>query len=159
MSPTRNENLKFRWPPRFLETELKASAGKGLWANVKVVLRILFEFAFQYCLHRWGGSAGGYNAPVYMEEMITNTDFRKFDDVLRLVLDCSNEQISDMERTLENLRHSGEIAYGIHTADSALMTCLVFSLETSQHVHFMDGGDGGFAIAAKQMKAQLGEAS
>ena len=39
--------------------------------------------------------------------------------------------------------------------DTALMTCLVFNLEKSEHVHFIDGGDGGFAIAAKQLKAQL----
>lgn len=41
-------------------------------------------------------------------------------------------------------------------ADTALMTCLVFNLRKSEHVHFVDGGDGGFAIAAKQLKTQLG---
>lgn len=156
-SPANDENLVFRWPPPFMETELKAIAGQGFCAHAKVVAKILFESAFQYCLHKWDGSAGGYNAPVYKREMIANTDFRKFDDVLRLVLDCTEQQIADMEEVLEQMRSDGEIAYGIHTADSALMTCLVFSLESSQHVHFMDGGDGGFAIAAKQLKAQLAE--
>jgi hypothetical protein len=35
------------------------------------------------------------------------------------------------------------------------MTCLVFSLEESRHVHFVDGADGGYALAALQLKAQL----
>jgi Protein of unknown function (DUF3095) len=35
------------------------------------------------------------------------------------------------------------------------MTCLVFSLEQSRHVHFIDGADGGYALAALQLKAQL----
>jgi len=35
------------------------------------------------------------------------------------------------------------------------MTCLVFSLEQSRHVHFIDGADGGYALAAVQLKAQL----
>jgi Protein of unknown function (DUF3095) len=36
-----------------------------------------------------------------------------------------------------------------------MMTCLVFSLQESRHVHFIDGADGGFALAALQLKAQL----
>jgi hypothetical protein len=31
----------------------------------------------------------------------------------------------------------------------------VFSLEQSRHVHFIDGADGGYALAALQLKAQL----
>ena len=39
------------------------------------------------------------------------------------------------------------------------MTCLVFSLEASDHLHFIDGADGGFALAARQLKAQLAAAN
>jgi hypothetical protein len=35
------------------------------------------------------------------------------------------------------------------------MTCLVFSLAESRHVHFIDGADGGYALAALQLKEQL----
>jgi len=45
----------------------------------------------------------------------------------------------------------------VHVADAALMTCLVFDLEESRHLHFIDGGDGGLAMAARQLKAQQGE--
>jgi hypothetical protein len=37
------------------------------------------------------------------------------------------------------------------------MTCLVFSLEQSQHLHFVDGSNGGFARAAQDFKSRLGD--
>ena len=36
----------------------------------------------------------------------------------------------------------------------ALMTCLVFDRQ-NQHVHFIDGGDGGYALAAKELKKRM----
>ena len=35
------------------------------------------------------------------------------------------------------------------------MTCYVPSFSDGKHVHFIDGGDGGYAIAAKQLKQQM----
>ena len=35
------------------------------------------------------------------------------------------------------------------------MTCFLQKLEDGKHIHFIDGGDGGYAIAAKQLKAQI----
>jgi hypothetical protein len=34
------------------------------------------------------------------------------------------------------------------------MTCYVRAY-AADHVHFVDGADGGYALAAKQLKAQL----
>jgi len=155
LSPATDRNLKFYWPPKKLWTEAKATAGYGIFALPKRLAVVLYQSAVQWVLHRTGGKAGGYDAPAYKTELIANTDFRRFDDTLRLVIDCSDEQLKDLEHCLATLRRTGGISYGLHSADTALMTCLLFSLEKSEHVHFIDGGDGGFAIAAKQLKAQL----
>jgi hypothetical protein len=90
-------------------------------------------------------------------ELLDKALFRRFDDVLRLVLDCSVEQVAALEKCLAALREEDGIAYGMHIADTALMTCLVFSIEESEHVHFIDGGDGGYAMAARQLKSQLAD--
>jgi len=156
-SPASDSGLRFLWPPRRLWTEVKATARRGVGGFIAKTFEILFQSAFQCWLHKFGGEAGGYNGPVYKKELIANTDYQRFDDTLRMVLDCKAEEITAIEQELAVLREETGIAYGIHISDTALMTCLVFSLEASQHVHFMDGGDGGFAIAAKQMKAQLAE--
>ena len=155
LSPASHRNLRFRWPPRFLGTEAKATAAGGAMAVIHRAIDILVQSAIQWYLHETGGKAGGYDAPKYLDELIANTDYRKFDDMLRFVLDCREGQIERLTDCLASLRETHDVAYGLHLSPTALMTCVVFDAEASEHVHFIDGGDGGFAIAAKQLKSQL----
>jgi Protein of unknown function (DUF3095) len=105
-------------------------------------------------LRLMGASAGGFDSRKYPLELIQNCDFRKFDDVLRMVLDVSPKQAAAIDEVLEQLRGHGTLVYGTHRSTSALMTCFVRSF-SGDHVHFIDGSDGGYALAAKQLKAQL----
>ncbi|HTQ04795.1 MAG TPA: DUF3095 domain-containing protein [Polyangiaceae bacterium] len=103
-----------------------------------------------------GASAGGFDGKAYPVELVANSDFRKFDEALRMVLDVSAEQLAVVEAELEHLRAEGHVVYGLHRAPSALITCYLRSY-SGDHVHFVDGSDGGYALAARQLKAQLAE--
>jgi hypothetical protein len=102
----------------------------------------------------FGKTAGGFDGRAYPRELIENTDFRKFDEALRMVLDLSNEQLAVIEAELERAHEAGELVYGMHRAPSALITCYLRSY-SGDHVHFVDGANGGYALAARQLKAQL----
>ena len=58
----------------------------------------------------------------------------------------------NINRMLASRAGRDELVYGLHRADSALMTCLVFNLDKKEHIHFVDGNDGGFTCAAKNLK-------
>ncbi len=94
------------------------------------------------------------NFKLYKKILIETTDYKKFDDALRLVMAGTAEQRKKLVSELQKSHKKGELAYGIHVSDRALMTCLVFERYGKQ-VHFVDGADGGYARAAKEMKAQL----
>jgi DUF3095 family protein len=151
--PVQAERLRFRWPPRGLRLEWAATQGArpawrhatGLWAE-----------SFLQAVANWSGRRiGNYDAPAYRREVHANSDYRRFDDALRLVLDCSLEQGRRIEDALAAAHGAGQLVYGLHRSNSALMTCLLFDLRDKRHLHFIDGADGGFTLAARGMKAQI----
>ena len=154
-NPVARESLRFRWPPRGLWLEARAlAAGRSPW---RFWPWLLVESFLQGMIDHFGLSAGGMDGRRYRDELRLNSDFRRFNDTLRMVVDCTETQAAEIETFLASLHEDGEVAYGTHRADAALMTCLVFSLERSDHIHFLDGADGGFTLAARQLKAQLAD--
>ncbi len=90
----------------------------------------------------------------YVRETPSHCDFRKFDSSLRAVLDCTPEQVRALEHLLKQEYESGAIHYGTFQSNQALMTCLVEGLNPGEHLHFIDGSDGGYALASERMKMQ-----
>jgi hypothetical protein len=90
---------------------------------------------------------------VNWSDVASSSDFRKYDDILRLTLDCTPEQIDAVEAILKAAKSRGEINFGLHRQSHALMTCLVPSGRPGSHLHFLDGMGGGYAKAAEMMVA------
>lgn len=101
-----------------------------------------------------GMRAGGFDGRRYKGELVANSDYRKFDETLRMVVDLNKAEQYRFESKLAAEHRAGRLAYGMHRSPAALVTCLVRSY-SGDHVHFVDGSDGGYALAAKQLKAQL----
>ena len=156
-APASVHSMKFRWPPRGLKLEARATAGHHTF--LRRYFEVLASSLIQAWCERFDRRAGSYNAPVYRDELRSNTDFRKYDGILRMVLDVSESRAGFIDQYLRREHDAGRLIYGIHLADTALMTCLVFSLERSKHMHFIDGSDGGFATAAVAFKSRLGARS
>jgi hypothetical protein len=72
-----------------------------------------------------------------------------------MVLNCNMRQAEEIEEYCKGLREREGICYGIHNSADALMTCYVPSFADGAHIHFIDGGSGGYAMAAKQLKEQI----
>lgn len=97
---------------------------------------------------------GGFDGAQHGHQVAANTDFRKFDGTLRMVLDVSKSELDSILKNLQAERKAGQAVYGLHVSDSALMTCFIQDFSRN-HIHFVDGSNGGYAQAAKQLKEQL----
>ena len=153
--PVPGQRLRLTWPPAGADLEARASrrAGEPLWLRkIKVLAWTLFAFIVM----RFGITVGRFIPAKYTRELIDNSDFRKFDDSLRMVLDCTPELADAIERHLAVCAGQGVVRYGTHRQQAAMMTCFTPSPTNSNHVHFIDGAMGGYAMAASTMKASAG---
>ncbi|MFO1312394.1 MAG: DUF3095 domain-containing protein [Burkholderiales bacterium] len=152
--PVPREGPGYAWPPAGLDLEARAArrAGQPLWlARLKLGLVTLIA----WILHMTGVKVAGFDPVAYRRGTARNADWRKFDDGLRLTIDCDPATLAAIERELEAGAREGLVDYGIHAQHSALMTCIVPSPMRSDHMHFVDGADGGYARAAEQLKARI----
>jgi Protein of unknown function (DUF3095) len=140
-----------RWPPPGLDLEARASRlheSSRLAARLWVGARTLVS----HLIFRTGLRVGGFDPARYRRQLVANTDFRKFDDGLRMTLDCTPELADQLEELLASAEKAGVARWGAHRQTSALMTCFVPSPTRRDHVHFVDGAMGGYAAAARRVK-------
>ena len=139
-----------KWPPSGNKYEVRAIRGGSLLRRRAFVLA---NTLFAYLVMRFGISVGGFVPKTYVQQVVENSDFRKYDDGLRMILDCTPELERALTQRLAQAASTGVVRYGLHRQDAAMMTCFTPSALRSDHVHFIDGARGGYASAATALKA------
>jgi len=143
--------MPIAWPPRHLAVESRLRsrsrwAWRWRWWGLLAFTALLWPI-MRATVGRPDSAAGRYT-----RSLAAHADHLKLDDGLRAVIDLDVQQIQELRTLLDALEQRGDIHYGWHDSDRALMTCFVRSL--TQHAHFIDAGDGGYAVAAAQLKGK-----
>jgi hypothetical protein len=139
-----------KWPPQGIDYEARAARGGPLLARRSMVLALTL---WAYAVMRLGIKVGNFVPANYIRQVVENSDFRKYDDGLRMILDCTEEIASALSERLAAAAAAGVVRYGLHRQDAAMMTCFTPSVMRADHVHFIDGARGGYASAATALKA------
>jgi hypothetical protein len=135
------------------ETKIR-TFGQTTWQQLKYAFETKIRlWVGRYMMHKnittestaWGN---------YKSDLIANSDFRKFDETMRQVVTCSKDQLLQLENWLEDKFKQKKLVYGIHRSKEALITCMVFQYDKA-HIHFVDGNNGGYTVAAQEMKKRL----
>ena len=150
--PVPPDGPPLRWPPAGVDYEARARRGGSL---LRRRAGVLAHTLFAYLIMRYGIKVGGFVPKAYVRQVVENSDFRKYDDGLRMILDCTPELERALTQRLAQAASAGVVRYGLHRQDAAMMTCFTPSALRSDHVHFIDGARGGYASAATALKATL----
>jgi len=151
--PVSADNMEPVFPPSGISIE--AHKGRNPVSYAANYAGLVVMSALAWIIFRSHRRFGKFDPDHYKDMSILNSDFRKFDDGLRMTLDCDASVEAALRGVLEEAREAGTANYGIHVQDAALMTCLVPSLMSDDHMHFIDGASGGYAQAAVMLKEQV----
>lgn len=120
-----------RWPPQGVEYEARAARGGPLLKRRGVVLAVTL---WAYVVMRLGIKVGNFVPKNYVQQVVENSDFRKYDDGLRMILDCTEELERALTALLAKAASERIVRYGLHRQDAAMMTCFTPSVMRSDHV-------------------------
>ena len=155
--PVSFDTIRFALSARAISLESRAARQKQSY--LVTYLRLAAFYVFVWFLFMTGSRAGEFDPGEYRHDTVRNTDFRKFDDGLKLTIDCSQTTFDGLGKMLDQAHQDGIADYGLHAQQAALMTCIVPSHVSKDHMHFVDGAGGGYAKAAEMLKGQRTQSS
>lgn len=155
LNPVVPNRLKLTFSSKKLLAETKLRAKSDRWLDQRLyLLQIKIENLIGFYLMKFRIKVGVMHWGNYRDIISASTDYKKFDDALRMTIAGTATQREKLVNYLEEQFKGGQLVYGVHTSNRALMTCLIFERHGRQ-VHFIDAADGGYTTAAKLMKQQL----
>lgn len=90
----------------------------------------------------------------YLQHLVALSDTLVIDGRINTVISGTPEQHKRLQEALSGLEAGGLIRYGCHVSKESVMSCYVRNLN-EDHVHFVDGADGGYTRAAEMLKKKL----
>ncbi len=153
--PVREEDLSMSLSEKQLYGESRIqSYNKGNLYRILYWFRIRYNVVLGKYLMKVHYKTKNIDWGKYKSELAANTDFKKFDDKLRQVISGTPEQREQLRSYLEEKFVARELVYGMQVAPTAIITCLIFNYNGA-HIHLVDSDNGGYAVAAAQLKEQL----
>lgn len=130
------------------------TSGDGWFKRLGYVLRVQLQTIIGKVLMGLNIQTSATDWSLYKTDLSLNSDHRKFDDMLRVVISGTADQRKELEAFLDQLYQQQQLAYGIHVTDAAMITCMVFQYH-QEHIHFVDGSGGGYVEASKDLKTRM----
>jgi len=149
--PITVESLSLAGTGEAMSLEASASKASGM-SRLRARLTALKGYLTAALFHRFMLKAGSFDMAAYVDDLVANADFRKFDDGLRMTLDCSAVFADALEVRLAAAQEFAD--YGAFRQAGAQLTCFVPSHGGRGHLHFVDGAGGGYTMAAVALKAR-----
>lgn len=92
----------------------------------------------------------------YLKRLVEMSDTLVMDGKINTVISGTELQRQQLFKILDELEAEGEIIYGFHISNASIMSCYVRDMK-DDHIHFVDGAEGGYTKAAAILKGKMRE--
>ena len=93
----------------------------------------------------------------YLKNIPASSDTMMIDGAINTVFSGTQAKIDQFIAHIDGLERLGRLNYGIHVTHSSIMSCYVEDRKNN-HIHFVDGTEGGYTKAAMMYKAKIAKA-
>jgi len=89
-----------------------------------------------------------------LKELVQLSDTFVMDGQMNMVISGTSKKRTQLVQVLDEMEKTKEIIYGIFVSNQSVMSCYVRDIN-AQHIHFIDGGNGGYTKAAVLLKEKM----
>jgi len=90
----------------------------------------------------------------YLSRLVEMSDTLVIDGKINTVISGTEAQRLQLEAALNTLEQAGRIRFGFYVSRESIMSCYVRDMK-DEHIHFVDGAEGGYTKAAGILKLKL----
>jgi len=90
----------------------------------------------------------------YLTELVQLSDIFVLDGRINMVISGSSEKRKLLVAFLEEEEKMGKLIFGFHSSKESIISCYVRNRKAN-HIHFVDGGAGGYTQAASMLKIKI----
>lgn len=137
--------LKLKSTFNKLGNEMRARLGKLKWVEL---IQTWLLMLYGYIYFR---TSEGKN---YLKSLVEMSDTLVIDGRINTVISGNLKQRAALQHFLDELEAAGKIYYGMHISGASVMSCYVRDLR-DDHIHFVDGSEGGYTQAARMLKEKI----
>lgn len=148
---------QIRHPISVRKLKLKATLGK---INIEMRAK-LGRFDPLYLIKNWLITIFGkfylrYNKEGrrYLHRLVELSDTLIIDGKINTIISGTAQQRELLIASLNQMEHDGEIIFGWHASKESVISCYVRD-RLDQHIHFVDGSEGGYTRAADMLKKKV----
>ena len=144
--PISTSRMKLDMRPTKLWTEMRVKRARlNLWELLKSWMVTVYGKLKYF---------DGENGKNYLESIVHMSDIFVIDGKINMVFSGTSDKRQKLVDMMQKMEESGKLLYGMHVSTESIISCYVRD-RNAQHIHFVDGSNGGYTMAAKQLKSKL----
>lgn len=145
--PISVRRLKIKAGLQRIKDEMKIKLGK--WSFTDFIKSLMVANFGEFYLRNTDAGKS------YLQKLVELSDNLSLDGRINTVITGTSDQRKKLIAYLDKLEVRELIKYGYHVSEESIMSCYVKDMNTDQHIHFIDGGNGGYTKAANQLKLKF----